>query len=186
MGKKWQVYLELREYLKNLPAFWAGGTYDQAFDGTAKTIIRHDGTSKFTGEVISEHEDGSKTILDNEGLRVLNQNGNMNIRFGLKNGFAVMEYYDNDGVLLYDLGPQGIVKIENRPSEWFPIMLLKVADSVVDALSLNYRDRYKNPINYMYDGVYCIYVLVRYILWKPYKPRNIIKKCSLVKILILH
>ena len=33
---------------KEDPAFWAGGTYNQAFNGTAKAIIRHDGTSKFT------------------------------------------------------------------------------------------------------------------------------------------
>ncbi|MDD4690076.1 MAG: hypothetical protein PHE51_10065 [Eubacteriales bacterium] len=33
---------------KKDPAFWAGGTYDQAFGGTAKAIIRHDGSAKFT------------------------------------------------------------------------------------------------------------------------------------------
>ena len=32
---------------KEDPAFWAGGTYDQAFGGTAKAIIKHDGSSKF-------------------------------------------------------------------------------------------------------------------------------------------
>lgn len=30
------------------PAFWAGGTYADAIDGTAKAIIRHDGSVKFT------------------------------------------------------------------------------------------------------------------------------------------
>jgi len=33
---------------KNLPAFWAGGTYQQALDGAAKAIIYHDGKAKFT------------------------------------------------------------------------------------------------------------------------------------------
>lgn len=30
------------------PAFWAGGSYSQAIAGTAKAIIRHDGSVKFT------------------------------------------------------------------------------------------------------------------------------------------
>ena len=38
---------------KEDPAFWAGGTYEQAFGGTAKAIIRHDGSSKFTDTEIT-------------------------------------------------------------------------------------------------------------------------------------
>ena len=38
---------------KDNPAFWAGGTYNQAIGGAAKAIIRHDGTSKFTDTEIS-------------------------------------------------------------------------------------------------------------------------------------
>ncbi len=38
---------------KDNPAFWAGGTYNQAIGGAAKAIIRHDGTSKFTDTEIT-------------------------------------------------------------------------------------------------------------------------------------
>lgn len=38
---------------KEDPAFWAGGTYEQAIGGTAKAIIRHDGTSKFADTEIT-------------------------------------------------------------------------------------------------------------------------------------
>lgn len=38
---------------KEDPAFWAGGSYDQAIGGTAKAIIRHDGSSKFTDTEIT-------------------------------------------------------------------------------------------------------------------------------------
>ena len=38
---------------KEDPAFWAGGTYEQAIGGTAKAIIRHDGSSKFTDTEIT-------------------------------------------------------------------------------------------------------------------------------------
>ena len=49
---------------KKDPAFWAGGTYAQAFGGTAKAIIRHDGTVKFndaeiTGKVTARSLDNS-------------------------------------------------------------------------------------------------------------------------------
>jgi hypothetical protein len=33
----------------SLPAFWAGGTYEQAIAGTTKVIIKHDGSSKLSG-----------------------------------------------------------------------------------------------------------------------------------------
>ena len=36
-----------------MPAFWAGGTYEEATSSTAKAIIRHDGTSKFTDTEIT-------------------------------------------------------------------------------------------------------------------------------------
>jgi len=35
------------------PAFWAGGSYSQAIAGTAKAIIRHDGSVKFTDAEIT-------------------------------------------------------------------------------------------------------------------------------------
>jgi hypothetical protein len=38
---------------KDNPAFWAGGTYAQAIGGTAKSIIRHDGSSKFSDTEIT-------------------------------------------------------------------------------------------------------------------------------------
>ncbi|SFU36506.1 hypothetical protein SAMN05216364_100627 [Porphyromonadaceae bacterium KHP3R9] len=81
-------------------AFWAGGTYNQAIAGTAKAIIRHDGTSKFTETEITgiidatsgflgtlEMKSGGyidlpptfasrKGRLDNAGLQLVYQSGN--------------------------------------------------------------------------------------------------------------
>ena len=107
------------EEKKYNPAFWAGGTYEQAIGGTAKAIIRHDGTSKFTdteitGTVIAGGVGSARTEINDAGVQIFNALNIMNIRFGLKNGYAVMEYYDNDGQLLYDLGPNGISEIEVR------------------------------------------------------------------------
>ena len=48
-------------------------------------------------------------------MEVFNAAGLVNIRFGLDaNGYAVMQYFDNDGTLLYDLGPNGIASTELR------------------------------------------------------------------------
>ena len=88
---------------KNLPAFGAGGSYQDALAGTAKAIIRHDGSSKFeetqvSGSIIAKQGSfGMQTWLDASGIRVFNDTGQMNIRFGMKNGYAVLEYYDNAG-----------------------------------------------------------------------------------------
>ena len=87
--------------LKNNPALWAGGSYADAIAGNAEAILYHDGKLKLGGS-------GVHTIFDGNGMEVFNPFGTMNIRFGLKNGYAVMEYYDNDGNFLYDLGPNGI------------------------------------------------------------------------------
>lgn len=50
-------------------AFWAGGTYNQAVSGTAKTIIYHDGTGKFTGK-IETSSTGNRITIDS-GTRTM-------------------------------------------------------------------------------------------------------------------
>jgi hypothetical protein len=42
-----------------------------------------------------------------------------NIHFGVNSdGMAVLQYYDNSGVLLYDLGPDGIKAKDLQSSQW--------------------------------------------------------------------
>ena len=48
--------------LKNLPAYWAGGTYAEALAGIAGIILRHDGTGKIG--VFEVDEAGSVNIYD--------------------------------------------------------------------------------------------------------------------------
>ena len=48
---------------KKDPAFWAGGSYDQAFGGTAKTIIKHDGSGQLAGGNIKWNVGGSTEFL---------------------------------------------------------------------------------------------------------------------------
>ena len=61
------------------------------------------------------------------GLRLEAENGLIsvfgslakNIEFGVNDeGLAVMRYYDNDGTLLYDLGPSGISSVRRDNDTW--------------------------------------------------------------------
>ena len=67
--------------------------------------------------------------------------GNMalNIRFGVDaNGYAVLSYYDNNGVKLYDLGPNGLNYIDMSEAKMTPISVCTDADN----LSAAYVDWY--------------------------------------------
>ena len=61
---------------------------------------------------------GSEVQIENGMMQVFGAAGVANIRFGLdENGYATLGYYDNDGNLLYDLGPKGIVSLNlTKPS----------------------------------------------------------------------
>lgn len=51
----------------------------------------------------------AKVQISGSTMNVFGATGIMNIQFGVDDeGYAVLKYYDNDGFLLYDLGPHGI------------------------------------------------------------------------------
>ena len=60
----------------------------------------------------------------------------MNIRFGVRgDGMAVLEYYNNDGRKLYDLGPEGITMIPVSEESWTKGYLQYLGSSVQAVLS---------------------------------------------------
>lgn len=62
---------------------------------------------------------GSVSISGGE-IGVMNPQGKTNIRFGLtSDGFMVLQYYDNDGNLLYDLGPSGLTQSAIVGQKWY-------------------------------------------------------------------
>lgn len=63
----------------------------------------------------------------------------LNIRFGVDaNGYAVLSYYDNNGVKLYDLGPNGLNYIDMSEAKMTPISVCTDADN----LNAGYTDWY--------------------------------------------
>ena len=62
---------------------------------------------------------GSVSISGGE-ICVMNPQGKTNMRFGLTSvGFMVLQYYDNDGNLLYDLGPSGLTQSAIVGQKWY-------------------------------------------------------------------
>jgi hypothetical protein len=73
--------------------------------------------------------EGAEAAVKIEGgmIAVLGRAGVPNIKFGVNSdGYAVMQYFDNAGNMLYDLGPAGLAKIETQKasmifSEWIDV-----------------------------------------------------------------
>lgn len=70
---------------------------------------------------------GSVSISGGE-IGVTNPQGKTNIRFGLtSDGFMVLQYYDNDGNQLYDLGPSGLTQSAIVGQKWYSGQWVAVA-----------------------------------------------------------
>lgn len=73
--------------------------------------------------------EGAEAAVKIEGgmIAVLGRAGVPNIKFGVNSdGYAVMQYFDNAGNMLYDLGPAGLAKISTQKasmifSEWIDV-----------------------------------------------------------------
>lgn len=79
-----------------------------------------------------------------------------NIRFGVDdNGSAVLEYYDNDGQFLYNLGPGGITSMKRSEDYWDTLRLIKTheAGTTLDQVRADYT---RGTVLYEQDryGVY--------------------------------
>lgn len=64
---------------------------------------------QLTSGSVQTLDTGSGHVNIKDGLiSIFNSSDICNIRFGLKDGYMVMSYYNNNGQLLYDLGPKGL------------------------------------------------------------------------------
>ena len=81
------------------------------------------------GEVETIGSNGCHIHIINGLVRVYGTAGSRNIEFGVdESGMAVMQYFDNKGNLLYDLGPNGIRYISSTPEQWIEFALISVCD----------------------------------------------------------
>ena len=111
-------------------------------DGANSRISLNADTTKVSNDLVVSKlktaEAGARIEASGTLLQVF---GNMalNIRFGVDaNGYAVLSYYDNNGVKLYDLGPQGLNYIDMSEAKMTPISVCTDANN----LSAAYTDWY--------------------------------------------
>lgn len=105
-------------------------TSDSVVLTATKTLIRNqqgenvavfnaDGTMMAGTVKTADTGFGSVSISGGE-IGVMNPQGKTNMRFGLtSDGYMVLQYYDNDGNLLYDLGPSGLTQSAIVGQKWY-------------------------------------------------------------------
>lgn len=74
----------------------------------------------FNGRLESTSTNG-RIIIENGNISIFGSFAFPNIKFGIdEDGNAVLNYYNNNGVLLYNLGPDGINKnVDKEPTQFF-------------------------------------------------------------------
>ena len=122
--------ISLKVSRKDMEAAGMDITSDSVVLTATKTLIRNqqgetvavfnaDGTMIAGTVKTADTGFGSVSISGGE-IGVMNPQGKTNMRFGLtSDGFMVLQYYDNDGNLLYDLGPSGLTQSAIVGQKWY-------------------------------------------------------------------
>lgn len=95
--------------------------------GDTVAVFNADGT--MIAGTVKTADTGFGSVSINGGeIGVMNPQGKTNMRFGLtSDGFMVLQYYDNDGNLLYDLGPSGLTQSAIVGQKWYSGQWVSVA-----------------------------------------------------------
>jgi len=98
--------------------------------------------------------DGSASIDIFDGLIEISGKTAVNIRFGVdSDGYAVLSYYDNDGKLLYNLGPNGLDKNMIIAQSWTEYTLIDLSSTGITVPS---------------EGDYCTYAQAKVLFNEGY------------------
>jgi hypothetical protein len=103
------------------------------------------------GSLSTLHKSGSPYIYIKDGILDIFGTVARNIHFGVNSdGMAVLQYYDNSGVLLYDLGPDGIKAKDLQSSQWETLTFVSVetigyteSNVPLDGANVEKADAYK-------------------------------------------
>ena len=118
-------------------------------------VVNVDGTITAKGAEIrgslSTRGYGSRRVdIDGGGMNIYNILGNRQIEFGVNEyGDAVLRYYDNNGVMLYDLGPKGLSMINVVEEAWIEVNnLLFLGSNYTTVLTTTaIKNKYKRPFS---------------------------------------
>ena len=128
--------------------FWAGDTAENKENAPYQV----DENGVVTSTMFRTGKTGMRMECFSGLIQFFNADGFKNIEFGVNAaGMATMSYYDNNGNLLYDLGPEGITKINMSEEKWTPYYLRNLGTSVETILD---EKQYKNRT---YSEDYLVY-----------------------------
>ena len=102
----------LGAYSKDTPAFWAGGTFVEALQGKANTILRHDGSAKIGRMLMAQ--DGAMAWAENGGLFEINPTNAMPALDTLKGKVGSNATGDKTVVLGRDISASAISRYAIR------------------------------------------------------------------------
>ncbi|MBE6224111.1 MAG: collagen-like protein [Bacteroidales bacterium] len=111
--------------------FWAGATKEDKdvapFAVTEKGAVTAEKFRTARGGCRMEAEDGLVKFFGSKAK---------NIEIGINaEGLAVLCYYDNDGTLLYDLGPNGISAVKRANDSWFTLRMAFLGTDIAGVFS---------------------------------------------------
>lgn len=115
--------------------------------GDVTTTVTADG--QLTAGILSTQNRGEGYLRAEDGMmEVYNPDGQKNIRFGLdkNSGMMVLEYYNNQGTLLYNLGPGGIT---NKG-----LQKASLTEYTAERLGTFFNNLKTTPVRFYSDDVY--------------------------------
>ena len=118
-GGTWSEQAGISANIDNI-MLWAGGTYNDAVSGAAKTILYHDGSGKFTGKLQSSVS-GRKVLIDPSNdykiISLMNNNSEMGvIGFDSSNGYGYLKFGSDTTKIT--LATAGLIWIANGVSKF--------------------------------------------------------------------
>lgn len=118
-GGTWSEQAGISANIDNI-MLWAGGTYNDAVSGLAKTILYHDGSGKFTGKLQSS-ESGRKVVIDPSNdfkiISLINNGSEMGvIGFDSSNGYGYLKFGSDTTKIT--LATAGLIWIANGVSKF--------------------------------------------------------------------
>ena len=120
---------------------WAGATKEEK--DVAPFAVSEDGV--VTAEKFKTARGGCRMEAEDGLIKIFGTTAK-NIEFGVnEEGLAVLRYYDNDGTLLYDLGPAGMSTVRRENDSWRTLRMAYLGENISDIFSFENWDIVKWP-----------------------------------------
>lgn len=120
-------------YLNNTQGSGNIWRYNEKYDLLLARKIQADeiNTDSLVAKSVRTSTTGPRVEIQGSTIDVFGVSAYPNIRFGVDDkGYAVLTYYDNNGLKLYDLGPGGLKNINYAPAKYTELLLYKLCEPI--------------------------------------------------------